>query len=124
MTTPGLKQMPMEMSMNDDELLRSWAMKVLEREIIRSTPAARSRRAFQADQREIKREHAKRLRSLAAKSAAKTRELRKKLAADAQALKEKRAMLDAEFDRRRWNLLLRQGGSGVSSEEPKKKASR
>jgi len=94
--------------MTNDEL-RSWAMKALEREIIRSTPAARSRRAFQADQREIKREHAKRLRSLAAKSGAKMRLLKRKQADDEEAMRKRRVAADAAREKQLWDSLIRHG---------------
>jgi len=91
---------------NDD--LKSWAMKALEKEVIKSMPATKAWLAFQAGRRALKREHAKRLRSLAAQNGARMRVLKERLAADTLALKEKREAAEAEMSERRWALLLSQ----------------
>jgi len=98
--------------MTNDEF-RSWAMKVWEKEAIRSMPAARARRVLQASQREYKKELARARRSLVAFQAASQRKLNKRLAELDRESREWREAQDAESDRRLWNLLLGHGRPGV-----------
>jgi len=97
---------------NNDQLL-SWVVSQWEKEAIKRTPLAKSIRAGKAQDRALKLEYRKRLRSLASQNGAKMRALKLKQVADAQALREKRAAVDAELERRRWDLLIGQGRPGV-----------
>jgi len=83
-----------------------WAMRALEKEIVRNTPAAKARRAFQAGQRESKKELAKAKRSLASKHAATSRGIRQHYAAAELALKTREAAREAEMAKRRWDLII------------------
>jgi len=91
--------------MTNDEF-RTFAMKALEKEIVRNMPAAKARRAFQAGQRESKKELAKAKRTLAAKHAAQSRVIRQRHADAELALKKREAEREAEMDKRRWDLLI------------------
>jgi len=83
-----------------------WAMRALEKEIVRNTPAAKARRAFQAGQRESKKELAKAKRSLAVKYAAQSRAIRQRHADAALALKKRESEREAEMAERRWDLII------------------
>jgi len=91
--------------MTNDEF-RSWAMKALEKEVIRNTPAAKARRAFLQAQRESNKELAKAKRTLAAKHAAKSRAIRQHHADAELALRKREAEREAEMAERRWDLII------------------
>jgi len=91
--------------MIDDEF-RAFVMKALEKEIVRNTPAAKARRAFQAGNQAMKREHKAIRRSLAAKHAAKSRDIRKRQVEAELALRKREVEREAEMDARRWNLII------------------
>jgi len=93
---------------NNDQLL-SWVVSQWQREAIKRTPLARSIRAAKAQNRALKLEYKKRLRSLTAQNGAKMRALKMKQAADAQVLKQKQVVLDAESERWLWDFLIRHG---------------
>jgi len=99
--------------MLNNDLFRSWAIRQWEKEAIKRTPLAKSIRSAKAQDRALKLEYKKRLRSLTAQNGAKMRSLKMKQAADAQALREKQTVMDAERKRREWDLLLGQGRPGV-----------
>jgi len=85
-----------------------WAMRALEKEIVRNTPAAKARRAFQAGQRESKKELAKGKRAISAKHAAKSRVNRKCQIEAELVLKTREVAREAEMAERRWRLLMGQ----------------
>jgi len=91
--------------MTDDQF-RAFAMKALEKEIVRNTPAAKARRAFQVSQRESKKELAQAKRTLAAKHAAQSRVIRQRHADAELAFKKREAEREAEMDQRRWDLII------------------
>jgi len=84
----------------------AWAMKALEKEIVRNMPAAKARRAFQASQRESKKELARAKRTLASKHAAQSRAIRQRHADAELALKKREAEREAEMAERRWALII------------------
>jgi len=83
-----------------------WAMRALEKEIVRNTPAAKARRAFQAGQRESRKELAKARRSLASKHAAQSRAIRQRHADAEVALRKRESEREAEMVEKRWRLLM------------------
>jgi len=83
-----------------------WAMRALEKEIVRNTPAAKARRAFLSAQRESKRELGKAKRSLASKHAAQSRGIRKRQVEAELALRKRESEREAEMAERRWRLLM------------------
>jgi len=92
------------MMINDE--FRVWAMKVWEKEVIRNMPAAKARRAFQAAQRESKKELVKAKRSLAAKHSAQSRAIRQRHADAALAFKKREAEREEKMAERRWDLII------------------
>jgi len=93
--------------MTNDEF-RSWAMKALEKEIVRSMPAAKARRALQATQRESKKESLKLRRSLATQQASRMRILKRQQAESEDAMRRRWAEIDAAAEQKRWDFLLKQ----------------
>jgi len=83
-----------------------WAMRALEKEIVRNMPAAKARRAFLSAQREFKRELGKAKRSLASKHAAQARVIRQRHADAELALKKREAEREEEMAKRRWDLII------------------
>jgi len=83
-----------------------WAMRALEKEIVRNMPAAKAIRSAKAGSQAMKREHKAIRRSLAAKHAAQSRAIRKRHAESELALKKREAEREAEMAERRWALLM------------------
>jgi len=83
-----------------------WAMRALEKEIVRNTPAAKARRAFQAGQRESKKELVKAKRAISAKHAVQSRAIRKRQVEAELALKKREVEWEAEMAKRRWDLII------------------
>jgi len=83
-----------------------WAMRALEKEIVRNTPAAKARRTFQAGQRESKKELAKAKRAISAKHASQSRAIRQRHADAELALKKREAEREEKMAERRWDLLI------------------
>jgi len=94
--------------MTNDEF-RAWAMKALEKEIVRNMPAAKAKRAFQAAQRESKKELVKVKRAISARHAVQSRAIRKRQVEAELALKKREAEREAEMAERRWDLLMGKG---------------
>jgi len=84
----------------------AWAMKALEKEVIKNTPAAKARRAFLSSQRESKIALAKAKRTLASKHAAQSRAIRQRQVEAESALKKRESEREAEMDKRRWDLII------------------
>jgi len=92
-----------------DDQLNALVLRALEKEIVRNTPAAKAKRAYQSSQREFKRGALRRRRSLAAEHGAKMRVLKKKQAEDTEVLRRRREAAEAESEQRRWEFLIRHG---------------
>jgi len=85
--------------------LRVWALSQLEAYMKRHTPVAKLRASLAADRRASKKELGKVKRRLSGQLAASTRAIHKKQAEDQAASAKKRADIEAEFERRRWEFL-------------------
>jgi len=91
--------------MNREEYA-AWVQAAWEKDVLKSTPLARSIRSAKAGNQALKREHKAIRRSLAAKHASKSRVIRKQSADAELALKKREAAREAEMAERRWRLLI------------------
>jgi len=92
--------------MTPDELLRAWAVKAWEKEVIRNMPMAKATRRLKADSRESKKALASARRSMAAQQASNQRKLHQRQADIARVSRERREASDREFEQRRWDLII------------------
>jgi len=91
--------------MNREEYA-AWVQAAWEKEVLKSTPLAKSIRSAKAGNQAMKREHKAIRRSLSVKHAAKSRANRKRQVEAELALKKREAEREAEMDKRRWDLII------------------
>jgi len=92
-----------------NEEFSDWALKAWESEVLKNLPAAKSRRAGQASQRESSKALRRAQRSYSAQQATTKRKLNTRLEQIEQGFKDRREAQDAEMEKRRWDLLLGKG---------------
>jgi len=91
--------------MTNDEL-RTWAMKVWEKEVVRNSPVAKAGRSLRASLSQSRKDMARARRSLAASQASSKRKLALRLADLEKSSRDRREASDREFEERRWRLLM------------------
>jgi len=91
--------------MNREEYA-AWVQAAWEKEVLKSTPLARSIRSAKAGNQAMKREHKATRRSLAAKHAAQSRAIRQRHADAEVALRKRESEREAEMVEKRWRLLM------------------
>jgi len=94
--------------MTNDDGFRSWAVREWIKKAENNTPLAKSIRDRKAAGRVLKKEHAKRLRSLVAGNGAKMRALKTQQAVAETAMRKRWEEIDAAADKKRWDFLLKQ----------------
>jgi len=94
--------------MNREELA-SWAAREWIKQAVKRTPLARSIRNAKAQDRGLRQEYKKRMRSLASQNGARMRLLKKQQVEDAEVLLEKRVAQDAERERQLLDFLILHG---------------
>jgi len=92
--------------MKNREEYAAWVQAAWEKEVLKSTPLARSIRSAKAGNQALKREHKATRRSLAAKHAAQSRAIRNRQVEAELVLKQLESAREAEMAKRRWDLLM------------------